>query len=160
MSDADYRAGWDAGFRKGLSAVEAGFTAHDMAQAREEGYSAGVQRVTQYERILTDLIAELRDEHATSLRWGDYYRYCYRCEISRDGCPTRDLADRAEARLSALTSAEDRAATGELFSPGTYEDLVEHSRLVAERKFGKPGDDLDDLCPHCGATKGVCGGDE
>lgn len=37
-----------------------GFTAHDMAQAREEGYSAGVQRAIQIERVLTDLIAELR----------------------------------------------------------------------------------------------------
>ena len=37
------------------------FTGHDMAQAREDGYSAGVQLATEYEHILTDLLAELRD---------------------------------------------------------------------------------------------------
>lgn len=41
------------------------FTGHDMAQAREDGYSAGVQLATQYERILADLIAELREGHPT-----------------------------------------------------------------------------------------------
>ena len=58
------------------------FTGHDMAQAREDGYSAGVQLATQYERILTDLIAELRD-------WDSYY-----CKAA-----AADIADRAEARL-------------------------------------------------------------
>lgn len=41
--------------------------------------------------------------------------------------------DRAEARLSALTGAE------------------------AESKVDPLPDDPDDLCPCCGATKGVCG---
>ena len=104
-----------------------------------------------YRDVLTDLIAELQD--ASTGYDPDCQNGCG--DVPGAGCPTHyeqaveRAADRAEARL--------REVTGESVSPGTYEDMVEHSRRVAERKFGTPGDDLDDLCPHCGATKGVCG---
>ncbi len=66
------------------------FTGHDMAQAREDGYSAGVQLATEYERILTDLIAELRVG-------------CGRQEEAVGPLITthrvREYLDRAEARL-------------------------------------------------------------
>ena len=55
----------------------------------DEGYSVGVQdsmlRSTQIERVLTDLIAELRDAHADG-----------------DVCSSLDAADRAEARLKGI----------------------------------------------------------
>lgn len=55
------------------------FTGHDMAQAREDGYDRGVQLATKYERILIDLIAELRHRHTP-------YRVCMECDDWYAGC--------------------------------------------------------------------------
>lgn len=105
MSDADYKAGWDAGFAKGLSATE-GFTGHDMAQAREEGYSAGVQRAAEYEGILLNLIAVLHDEHRPYQ--GCAHDCCRECATCRESwpCETSKELDRAEARLREVTGGE------------------------------------------------------
>ena len=68
------------------------FTGHDMAQAREDGYDRGVQLATKYERILIDLIADLRAwerlERTGPVRNPDYLAW---------------MADRAEARLREVT---------------------------------------------------------
>lgn len=77
-----------------------GFTAHDMAQAREEGYSAGVQLAVEYEAILTDLIAELREDHRPTPSG----HLCEDCQEDHLWpCPAAQAADRAEARLKGLT---------------------------------------------------------
>lgn len=75
------------------------FTGHDMAQAREDGYDRGVQLATKYERILIDLIAELRGEH-----WRDSAGYCAVCENKT--CCVSTVLNRAEARLREVTSDE------------------------------------------------------
>lgn len=67
----------------------------------EAAYDLGVQdsmlRATQIERVLTDLIAELKERAYSNLE-GGYGPY-------------RQMADRAEARLSALTGAEAQEVT-------------------------------------------------
>ena len=61
-----------------------------VADYDRAAYETGVQdsmlRATQYERILTDLIAELRDCPVIPI-------------VAVDQEPLRDMADRAEARL-------------------------------------------------------------
>lgn len=82
----------------------------------EEGYAVGVSdailRATQYERILTDLIAELRTAHHAQPYTLTEGHYCPVCQTRASRlsdkpvdwpCDTARMADRAESRLKGLT---------------------------------------------------------
>ncbi len=77
-----------------ISGYQAGFV---------DGYFTDSEQVAPFVAILTDLIAELRNEHGPRPHPYGGRDMCQACGITfTDGeghCPTWHLADRAEARL-------------------------------------------------------------
>jgi hypothetical protein len=62
----------------------------------------------------------------------------------------------AEAKFGVGHPRHGEAALGDL-EPWQMEALAADLRHLFATGRNPQLDDLDDLCPHCGATKGVCG---
>lgn len=99
--------------------------------------------------ILTDLIAVLHDEHRPYQ--GCAHDCCRECTACRAAwpCETAKEITLAQERLQELAGDELNRETEEL---GLERDHRPYGHMGADVH-----NDLDDLCPHCGATKGVCG---
>lgn len=83
------------------------------------------------------------------------------CGYYRDVCgcpePPPERAIRAaEAKFGVGHPRHGEAALGDL-EPWQMEALAADLRHLFATGRNPQLDDLDDLCPHCGATKGVCG---
>lgn len=68
---------------------------------RTDAWAREIERTAEVRAILTDLIAELRNEHREG-RDG----YCEECDVAQWPCPSEEAARFAEARLREVTTDE------------------------------------------------------